>query len=141
MSITVLENARKHPARDAAMNSIRCVESGDREGWLALWHEDGIVQDPVGVSPLDPTGEGHRGKEKIAAFYDNVIAMGAVRFHIRQTFACGSECVNVGTITTKLPNGMVARTELVMVYRVDDAGKLLSMRAFWEFDDTAAGMF
>jgi steroid delta-isomerase len=47
----------------------------------------------------------------------------------------------VGTITTKLADGTVARTELVMVYRVDESGKILSLRAFWEFDDTGASMF
>ena len=36
MSIKVLEDARPHPARDASIRSITCVESGDREGWLSL---------------------------------------------------------------------------------------------------------
>jgi len=141
MSIKVLENARKHPARDAAIHSITCVQNGDREGWLAAWDEGGIIEDPVGPSPLDPEGNGHRGIEKITAFYDKVIAPGALRFMIRHSFACGNECVNVGTITTKMASGIVARTELVMLYRVNDAGKLLSLRAFWEFEDTAASVF
>ena len=141
MSIKVLEDARSHPARDASVKSITCVERGDREGWLALWHEEGSIEDPVGASALDPQGKGHHGKKQIAAFYDNVIAPSTLRFHIRQTFACGNECANVGTITAKLADGTVARTELVMVYRVDDDGKVLSLRAFWEFDDTGASMF
>ena len=60
MSHKVLLDARSHPARDAAIASIRTVESGDREGWLALWHEDGCIEDPVGPSPLDEAGQGHR---------------------------------------------------------------------------------
>ena len=102
MSIQILLDAPKHPARDAAIHSITCVQNKDREGWLSMWEQDGIIEDPVGPSPLDPEGKGHRGIEKIAAFYDNVIAPGDIRFHIRQTFACGSECANVGTITTRL---------------------------------------
>lgn len=141
MSIKVLEDARPHPARDASIRSITCVEHGDREGWLSLWHEEGSIEDPVGASPLDPDGKGHRGKEQIAAFYDNIIGPSKLRFHIRQTFASGHECANVGTITTKVADGTVARTELVMVYRVDEGGKILSLRAFWEFDDTGASMF
>lgn len=140
MSHPVLENARKHPARDAAMKSIAAVEQGDREAWLANWHPDGVLQDPVGVSPLDPEGRGHRGIEAITAFYDNVIAQSTPRFCIRQSFACGNECANVGTITTK-GEGFVGRTELVMVYRVDEEGKVLSLRAFWEFEDTVANTF
>ena len=141
MSIKVLEQARQHPARDAAIKSITCVQNQDREGWLALWHPDAVVQDPVGVSPLDPEGEGHRGIEAITAFYDNVISQGKVRFHIRESFACGSECANVGTITTRGEDGSVSRCELVMVYKVDDDGKVLSLRAFWEFDDLVEDVF
>lgn len=141
MSFAVLQKKRSHPAREAAMKSIAAVQAKDREGWLALWHPDGIIQDPVGVSPLDPTGEGHRGIAAITAFYDNVIAQGDVRFHIRESFACGDECANVGTITTRSADGSVGRCELVMLYRVDADGKVLSLRAFWEFDDLMEDYF
>lgn len=141
MSLAYLAQKSAHPARDAAMKSIEAVQNKDREGWLGMWHPDGLIQDPVGVSPLDETGEGHRGIEAITAFYDNVIAQGDVRFHIRESFACGNECANVGTITTRSADGAVARCELVMLYRVDDEGKVLSLRAFWEFDELMAGYF
>lgn len=141
MSYVVLQQKRAHPARDAAMKSIAAVQAKDRTAWLELWHHDGLIQDPVGISPLDPSGEGHRGIESITAFYDTVIAPGEVRFHIRESFACGEECANVGTITTRSAEGSVARCELVMLYRVDATGKLLSLRAFWEFDDLMADYF
>ncbi len=141
MAIKILLDAPKHPAREAAIRSVTCVQNKDREGWLALWAEDGVIEDPVGPSPLDPEGKGHRGMEAITAFYDNVIAAGDVRFCIRQTFACGNECANVGTITTRMAQGSVSRTELVMIYKVDDAGKVVSLRAFWEFADSAASIF
>lgn len=142
MSIKILQDARQHPARDASIQSITCVQNGDREGWLALWDENGSIEDPVGQSPLDPEGKGHRGMEAITAFYDNIIAgSGQTRFTIRNTYAAGDECLNVGTITVKSPDGTVSRTELAMIYRVNDAGKVLSLRAFWEFDDTVASMF
>jgi len=141
MSIKVLEQARKHPARDASIHSITCAENKDREGWLSMWHPDGVIEDPVGPSPNDPDGVGHRGIEKITAFYDNVIAKSTVRFHIRQTFACGSECANVGTITSKSADGSVVREELVMLYRVDDDGKVLSLRAIFEVEDVIEDVF
>ncbi len=141
MSIQILRDARPHPARDIAIRSIECAEQKDRAGWLALWDDDGVVEDPVGISPLDPSGEGHRGIDSIAAFYDAAIAVSDLRFCIRQTFACGSECANVGTITVRSENGMVSRTELVMVYRLTPDGKLASMRAFWEFEKTVTGIF
>jgi hypothetical protein len=42
--------------------------------WLALFAADAVVQDPVGQSPLDPVGEGHRGHDAIGRFWDTVIA-------------------------------------------------------------------
>jgi len=141
MSIKLLEDARPHPARDVAIRSITCVEKHDRAGWLSVWAEDGVIEDPVGVSPLDPSGAGHRGIEAITAFYDRVIAPAELRFQIRHTYACGRECANVGTITTRVGGQAISRTELVIVYRLNDAGKLASLRAFWEFEDTVASTF
>ena len=60
-----------HPARRAGLLSQRYVANGEREKWLDLFADDGVIQDPVGASPLDPTGKGHRGKAAIAAFWDN----------------------------------------------------------------------
>jgi ketosteroid isomerase-like protein len=141
MTIQLLKRSRKHPARDAAIQSILCIEAADREGWLSLWDEDGVIEDPVGKSPLDPEGKGHRGIDAVTRFYDRVIAPSDLRFTIRQSFAAGDECANVGTITTRAKSGAVTCTELVMVYRVNCSGKLVSLRAFWEFDDTAASVF
>ncbi len=141
MSIKMLLDARKHPARDAAIHSIKCIEKKDRAGWLSMWDEHSLLEDPVGKSPLDPEGNGHQGIEKITAFYDNIIAPSTLRFQIRHTYAGGNECANVGTITVKGAEGYVSRTELVMVYKVNDAGKVVSLRAFWEFDDMMAGVF
>ena len=141
MSYSLLERKPAHPAREAALKSIIAIQTRDREAWLSLWHPEALIQDPVGVSPLDATGDGHRGIKAITAFYDNVIAQGDIRFHIRESFACGSECANVGTITTRSADGSVARCELVMLYRVDSEGKAVSLRAFWEFDDLVADYF
>ena len=129
MSTKLLEDARSHPARDIALRSMRCVETGDREGWLGLWADDGVIQDPVGVSPLDPEGLGHRGIESITAFYDKVIAPAELRFHVRQTFACGSECANVGTITTRV-GGAISRTELVSVKDFSNYYSIADVRCF-----------
>lgn len=76
-----------HPTRDVTKASMAAVEAGDRGAWLALFTEDAIVQDPIGPSPFDPDGTGHRGPEAIAAFYDDVIASGVVSFDIRESYA------------------------------------------------------
>jgi len=123
-----------HPARDAARTSMAAVEAGDRDGWLALFAPDAIVQDPIGPSMFDAEGAGHRGTDAIASFYDTVIASGRVSFAIRESYAGGLECANVGTITTTFPDGNRAIVEGVYTYRVDDEGRITALRAYWEPD-------
>lgn len=126
--------SEEHPARRAGLASQSRVRAGDREGWLDLFAEDAIVQDPIGISPLDPSGEGHRGKEAIAKFYDEVIAGAEVCFEVEKSFACGDECAFVGRIVTERPGLPKTTVELVSVYRVREDGKLRSLRAYWDFD-------
>ena len=41
-------------------------------------------------------------------------------------------CANIGTITTTFEDGGTVDTDLVMIYSVNDAGLVQSMRAYWE---------
>jgi ketosteroid isomerase-like protein len=127
-----MDDYESHPARDTARASMTAVEAGDRAGWLALFAPDATVEDPIGPSMFDPDGRGHHGPDAIAAFYDNVIASGAVHFSIRESFASGNECANVGTITTPLPDGTRAVVDGVYTSRVDDDGRVVALRAYWE---------
>lgn len=121
-------------ARAASLRSRAAVQAGDREAWLALFRDDAVVQDPVGVSPLDATGQGHRGKEAIAAFWDGVIAPNPVRMDLILSNAGGDEVANVLTMTTTFADGASVSGELVALYQVDEAGKIRSLRAFWELE-------
>ena len=125
-----------HPARDASLASMRAVETHDRDAWLAIFAPDAVVEDPIGVSPFDPEGTGHRGIEAIAALYDNVVGPNeAVRFTLTASYAAGLEVANVGTISTTLPGGEVTvHTDTVVTYRVDDDGKIIALRSYWELD-------
>jgi steroid Delta-isomerase len=128
-------------AREASQASMAAVKARDKDAWLALWRDDGCVEDPVGPSFLDPDGTGHRGKEAIATFWDaNIGSLESVDFEIVDSFLAGSEVANVGTIRLGLPGGGSARCEGVFVYRVDDDGRLVSLRAFWEVDRMMATM-
>ncbi len=113
---------------------MAAVEGGDRDAWLALFAEDAVVEDPIGASPLDPSGAGRRGKAAIAAFWDEIISTGHIHFDLRESYACGDECANVGRITTTLPDGNRSVVEGVYTYRVDAEGRLVALRAYWEFD-------
>jgi len=120
-------------ARELSQRSMAAVEAGDRAAWLSLFAEDAVVEDPVGPSAFDPEGRGHRGPEAIAAFYDNVIgANESITFDIRQSFLCGDEVANVGTIRIAFGGGSAVEVDGVYTYRRDAEGKLAWIRAFWE---------
>ncbi len=124
--------AEEHPARAAAQRSIRCVHEKRREEWIDNFADDGCIEDPIGKSVLDPTGQGHRGRQAIAAFWDRNIAPNGIIFNITASYACGDECANVGSLTNVLPNGALATVNGVFSYRVNAAGKVTNLRAYWE---------
>ena len=63
-----------HPVTTADAAIVRTIEryqstfsADDRDGWLALFTDDAVLEDPVGSSA-------HEGREAIAAFWDTVHA-------------------------------------------------------------------
>ncbi|GIE99258.1 nuclear transport factor 2 family protein [Paractinoplanes rishiriensis] len=121
-------------ARELARRSQAAAGSGDRTAWLGLFADDAVVEDPVGPSPLDPSGRGHRGATAIAAFYDNVIGrVDGMRFEIERSYLCGDEVADVGCIHLTLPGGHATAVRGVFTYRSDGAGRIAALRAFWEF--------
>ncbi|MGH9080946.1 MAG: nuclear transport factor 2 family protein [Acidimicrobiales bacterium] len=120
-------------ARELAEASMAAVESGDREGWLALFADEAVVEDPIGRSVFDPVGAGHRGAIAIAAFYDNVIAVNeSIRFTVHRSFLCGDEVANVGVIRITLAGGAAVEVDGVYTYRRSPEGKIAALRAYWE---------
>lgn len=123
-----------HPARAAGLASQAAVRARDKNAWLELFAEDGIVEDPIGPSGFDPEGHGHRGRDAIAAFWDKAIAATeSIEFLFGDSFACGSEVAFTGLIRSTL-GGHVIDAEGVFTYRVDEAGKIAALRAYWEVD-------
>ena len=121
-------------ARAASLRSRAAVAARDRETWLALFAPDGVIEDPVGPSMFDEAGQGHHGVDGRAWFWDNVMADKGVHMDILASHAGGNEVANVASITTTFPDGSTAIVPIVINYRVDDAGLILNLRAFWEMD-------
>ena len=129
----------EHPARRMSQRSYDAVARKAKAEWLALFSEDALLEDPVGPSFFDPEGTGHRGQDEISAFWDQAIApVAEFRFTIRDSFANGNACANVGTFSTRMEDGTLADTDLVATYVLDDDGRIRSMRAHWEVDRTLA---
>jgi steroid Delta-isomerase len=134
-----MSDPNESPVARAFARHVRAAETHDRAAFLANFAEDAVVEDPVGVSPLDPAGRGHRGKTAIAAFWDAIIAPGQVRFAIDRAIVCGDEIANIGTVFNRMPDGREIGAEGVFVYRVDERGKLVSLKAYWDFEKTMGG--
>ncbi|MCA0157710.1 nuclear transport factor 2 family protein [Tsukamurella sp. M9C] len=127
-----------HPAVLAGRASQSAASGHRKEEWLDLFAADGVVEDPVGPSGFDPEGKGHHGREEIAAFYDKTIGVAeSLEFLFDDGFACGNEVAFTGLIRTVI-GGHVIDAEGVFTYKVDDAGKIVALRAFWEVDRAMA---
>ena len=125
----------KHPARLASWRSIDAVARGDKQAWLDNFAADAVVEDPIGKSMIDPSGEGFRGKQAIEQFWDKNIANRRPMFSLQHSICCGNECANVGTLTIQFPNGLITQLYGVYTYRVNEAGKVVALRTYWEPDD------
>ena len=124
----------EHPARLAGQRSRDAVTARDKTAWLAAFADDAIVQDPIGPSPFDPTGAGHRGKAAIGAFWDAAIAAtDRIEFDFTDSFACGDEVAYTGAIVTAMAGHQIT-TEGVFTYRVDADGRIVALRAYWELE-------
>ena len=104
----------EHPARRAALLSREYVHSKNREGWLGLYAENAIIEDPIGVSVIDPAGKGHRGPAAREAFWDNFIAPANIHIDILDSYAAGNEVANhvVLTVTIELGEGKAMQQKL-----------------------------
>jgi steroid delta-isomerase len=104
----------------------------DKENWLALFTKDALVQDPIGKSPLDPEGNGHKGIAAIEKFYDTVIANGDIEFTIIESIPCADECANYAQIIN-LVGDIKIETKMIVIYRINSNNKIESLRAFWDY--------
>ncbi|MFI5496422.1 nuclear transport factor 2 family protein [Actinoplanes sp. NPDC051859] len=120
--------------RDLARRSQAAAGAKDRAGWLGLFADEAIVEDPIGPSPLSPDGRGHRGAAAIATFYDTVIGrVDRIHFEIERSYLCGNEVADVGSIHITMPGGQTTEVQGVFTYRSDSSGKIAALRAYWEF--------
>jgi steroid delta-isomerase len=128
-----------HPARRAAQRSMAAVAAGRKADWLGLFAPDALVEDPVGPSMLDPEGTGHRGRDGIGKFWDEQIStVRRYQFQVTDSFANGPCCANILNLTMTLGPGLTMTVDCVIIYTVDDAGLITSIRAHWEPDRALA---
>jgi hypothetical protein len=128
------------PAIAAHKKSIAYAMAHEKEKWLSLFDPDAVVHDPVGPSPHDPQGKGFRGITEISRFWDMMIGPLDLIAIPHKRIACGANAAAVIMSAANNVNGMKAFIEMVAVYTVNDAGKLISLNVYWDCNALAEQM-
>lgn len=126
-----------YPAKVAALKSREYVSNHDKAAWLNLFAPDGVIEDPIGVSYLDPVGRGHRTPEERENFWNSNIAHSDITITIHQSYGAANECAN--HVTLDLRSGAEGvkshiRIDGIFTYSVNEDGLLTSLRGYWEPD-------
>ena len=124
----------KTKAQELGFLSRDYAVAKDKKNWLSLFADDAIVQDPIGVSPLDPEGEGHKGIDAIEKFYDTVIANGNIEFNSLESIPCANECANYAQIVNVVGDVKI-ETKMIVIYCINSSNKIQSLRAFWDYQN------
>ncbi|HQR03568.1 MAG: nuclear transport factor 2 family protein [Proteobacteria bacterium] len=127
--------SKEYPAKTAALKSREYVHGHNKAGWLGLFAEDAVIEDPIGPSYLDPAGKGHGTVAAREAFWNNNIGPARIGITIHQSYGAANECAN--HVTLDLQNEVEGKKNHVRIfgvftYKVNDAGKITSLRGYWE---------
>ena len=120
---------------DVVRSSPAAVAAHDKAGWIALFDDDYVIEDPVGWHPV-------RGDE-IATFWDAFIAPNDIEFDVHHDWIDGLHVVRDVTVVTTLGTGLVVRTPAHLRYELverDGSLKVERMAAHWELAPNVAQM-
>ncbi|MBW2235721.1 MAG: nuclear transport factor 2 family protein, partial [Deltaproteobacteria bacterium] len=123
---------------DAAKASPECVAKHDKAGWLALFAEDGVVEDPVGSAPNRKgrfRGRSRSGDDELGRFYETFIAPNEIRFEVLRDIVSGTEVVRDVLIHTTLSTGLQVSVPAYLIYEMteeDGEIRIARLAAHWE---------
>jgi steroid delta-isomerase len=104
---------------------VAAYGANDRDAFLDVFADDGVIVDPVG-SPA------HSGRQARGAFWDTVHQLtDRMTFHVKDVVVCGNEAAMVFRIHAGSGEGGI-QIDAVDVFEVDDDGKVTLMKAFWD---------
>jgi ketosteroid isomerase-like protein len=114
---------------------MAAVQAGRRDAWLGLFADDSRVEDPV--AHLPPIV----GRDALAQFWDQAIdPLSSVRFEIGREWEAGPEAMLLASVTLVAPNGVEVTYDGTFNYTLDAAGRIASLRAFWDLPAVTAAM-
>lgn len=111
---------------------VERVNSGDVQGVVALYADDAVIEDPVGV----PT---QVGRAAITEFYAGACASGARVSIVAGPFATlANSAAMAAQVLVTIPGKGPSRIGLAEVMTFDDRCRITSMRAYWGPEDITA---
>ena len=111
-----------------AQRSLTAAGTHDRAGWIGLFTDDGLVQDPVGSQP-------HHGRVAIGQFYDTFIGPRAITHHPHVDIVLGSSVVRDLELEIQMASNLTMRVPTYIRYdlRADpDELRIAALSAYWE---------
>ena len=109
----------------------------DKEAWLARVRRRRDRRGPDRPVALRPRGQGPPRQGGDLGVLRQGDRPEPVEFNFVETYQCGNEEANVGNIVIT-SSGYQVIAEGVFTYRVNDEGKIVALRAYWELDRATA---
>jgi hypothetical protein len=106
------------------------VAAHDKTGWIGIFGDQYVIEDPVGSRPVRSEDAG-----ALERFWDTFIAPNEIEFQVAQDWVEGFDVVRDVTIVTTLRPGVVVRTPAHLIYQTEYEDGSLSVRrmaAHWE---------
>ncbi|MCA1813726.1 MAG: nuclear transport factor 2 family protein [Halobacteriales archaeon] len=115
-----------HLARQSVARYFEAIRAMDIEAWLAMWHPQGTMEDPVGSRP-------HRGLAELRVFFQ-----GVQRTFTKLDVQPGPLALDGARITAtwraqaELYNGRPATFEGTEMFDLAPDGRILAVRVAWD---------
>jgi hypothetical protein len=105
----------------------RAITAQDKAGWLGLFADGIRHEDPVNVRV-------NLGKEQLAGFWDMFVGLNIDLALTAPTIVCGNEAVAFMRSRMGPQEARKEVTPIIDTFVFDDAGKIMSVRAFYELE-------
>lgn len=108
---------------NAVDSYLRGLNEKDLDGILNLYAENGSVEDPVGSKVV-------KGMAGLREFYGGAVTMDLDLKRTGPVRIAGVEAAFPFELVMEV-NGVKMKSQIIDVFRFDDQGKIVQMRAFW----------
>jgi steroid delta-isomerase len=118
--------------RTLVLNAIeghcRTLSTLDKDGWLRMWADEAVLEDPVGVDTF-------RGKEALSTTFWNIVEQtNPLLLELRdEVIVCGREAIAILSASSSWGGTTRNVGPLIDHFAFGPDGKITSMRAYWNF--------